>query len=73
MGERDIKRVLIALIFGSVLRPAASRAADPALCRRLGGYDAIAAVTDKYLERPEREHRELVAAVAGLKEDIVEI
>jgi hypothetical protein len=40
-----MKRILIALMFGLLLQPAAGRAADPSLYQRLGGYDAIAAVT----------------------------
>jgi len=44
-------RILIALMLGLVLQPAASRAADAPLYQRLGGYDAIAAVTDDFLGR----------------------
>jgi hemoglobin len=46
-----MKKILIALILGLILQPAASRAADPPLYQRLGGYDAIAAVTDDFLGR----------------------
>jgi len=42
-------------MFGLVLQPAASRAADPPLYQRLGGYDAIAAVTDDFLGRLARD------------------
>lgn len=46
-----MKRIQIALMLGLILQPAASRAADPPLYQRLGGYDAIAAVTDDFLGR----------------------
>ena len=46
-----MKRILIALMFALFLQPGASRAADPPLYQRLGGYDAIAAVTDDFLGR----------------------
>ena len=46
-----MKRILLALMFGLALQPAASRAADPPLYQRLGGYDAIAAVTGDFLGR----------------------
>jgi hemoglobin len=55
MGGRAMKRILIALMFGLILQPAASRAADPTLYQRLGGYDAIAAVTDDFLGRLARD------------------
>ena len=51
-----MKRILIALIFGLVLQPAMSRAADTPLYQRLGGYDAIAAVTDDFLGRLATGH-----------------
>jgi hemoglobin len=50
-----MKRILIALMFGLLLQPAAGRAADPSLYQRLGGYDAIAAVTDDFLGRLARD------------------
>ena len=46
-----MKRILIALIVALFLQPAASQAADPPLYQRLGGYDAIAAVTGDFLGR----------------------
>jgi hemoglobin len=55
MGEHAMKRILIALMFGLVLQPAVGRAADPPLYQRLGGYDAIAAVTDDFLGRLARD------------------
>lgn len=46
-----MKRILVVLILALFLQPAAGRAADPSLYQRLGGYDAIAAVTEDFLGR----------------------
>src|SRR5215813_6628107 len=45
-----MKRILIVLTFALFL-PATGRAVEPSLYQRLGGYDAIAAVTDDFLGR----------------------
>ena len=50
-----MNRILIALMFGLLLQPGAGRAADTPLYQRLGGYDAIAAVTDDFLGRLARD------------------
>lgn len=71
---------LAVIVFTAVAAPGQTPANS--LYKRLGGYDAIAAVTDDFLGRlvatldrfqvPPKEKDELLAAASGLKKDIVE-
>ena len=71
-----IRTACILATFTAGLFAASAGAQDKTLYQRLGGYDAIAAVTDEFIGRlatdEEKEQKELAALLAPLEKDIVD-
>ena len=82
-----IKTAAVVCLCACLLAGSALGQQAPTLYKRLGGYDAIAAVTDDFLARlsadpqftkffaghsPAKEKDEVLGAVSALKKDIVE-
>jgi hemoglobin len=67
MGKRLVSLALC-LLFASTLAFAQAAASGPSLYKRLGGYDAIAAVVDDFLGRLAAD-KQLVRFLVGLSDD----